>query len=75
MSTIVKEILEDKMILSSIADLSRSSQNQADTIQQLDTRMTQKMREIEVKLDEFKAEMNYKVSEIQTNHQQLDENF
>jgi len=27
MSTIVKEILEDKMILSSIADLSRSSQN------------------------------------------------
>lgn len=75
MSTIVKEILEDKRILTSIDDLSRSSQNQADTIQQLDTRMSQKMREIEVKLDEFKAEINYKVSEIQTNHQQLGEDF
>jgi hypothetical protein len=33
------------------------------------------MRELEVKLDEFKAEINYKVSEIQTNHQQLGEDF
>jgi hypothetical protein len=33
------------------------------------------MRDIEVKLEEFKAEINYNVSDIKTNHQQLGEDF